>query len=611
MKVQPRQQILEMWEATARSSFHEGKWAWGGRDEANSISDAEQLLCLMLPAAELPAFRLDSPDETAEDVLDALLLLGDAVETPKLLVRVITDYLRNYTDESGAPTFAGGSYFQCDEPANDMTAEQRRLDVVDSFSMSVTLMLATLGFVKVFRGSVRRAELRQEVDELEALASARLSAAMVGLLRSFTVSVFDPNSAPGRALCRMANQNGWPDRRIVDGLQRALREVKISLRDVTIGSGRATDLDNPNRLFECGWSWGIVQDAPDIKTVESIGPQRRGLAPATPYLYFTVIALDGIPDLFSERTRVLGLLNDEQQRLARALQIRWDLTQSYWATIASFGPGRWPLEDIPWKTTAGRESDYFSLLVTSMVVNDLMRRRATDTDLGRLGGILEELATRSKITRRPVLNDPAVEMHVPGIRMGLSGAEELGGPRLSWVVSDFAPLLLKRTVQVAGLAKSTELRGQLVALANGVWDHLLTRRLRSGLPGDLWDQPGGAFHVDDRYELPSWYFTERVIECLVSASKVVGSQPLRSERLTDIAADLLTEADHLFDQELLGGSAQAGPSMRTSLQRIRANLNRARTVLHTRPGTAIVLATEVLRDLDQLTVARQDVGGVT
>src|SRR6266536_194697 len=197
MKVQPRQQILEMWEATARSSFHEGKWAWGGRDEANSISDAEQLLCLMLPAAELPAFRLDSPDETAEDVLDALLLLGDAVETPKLLVRVITDYLRNYTDESGAPTFAGGSYFQCDEPANDMTAEQRRLDVVDSFSMSVTLMLATLGFVKVFRGSVRRAELRQEVDELEALASARLSAAMVGLLRSFTVSVFDPNSGPG------------------------------------------------------------------------------------------------------------------------------------------------------------------------------------------------------------------------------------------------------------------------------------------------------------------------------------------------------------------------------------------------------------------------------
>src|SRR6266536_3295307 len=554
MKVQQRQQILEMWEATARSSFHEGKWAWGGRDEANSISDAEQLLCLMLPAAELPAFRLDSPDETAEDVLDALLLLGDAVETPKLLVRVITDYLRNYTDESGAPTFAGGSYF--------------------------------------------------EVDELEALASARLSAAMVGLLRSFTVSVFDPNSAPGRALCRTANQNGWPDRRIVDGLQRALREVKISLRDVTIGSGRATDLDNPNRLFECGWSWGIVQDAPDIKTVESIGPQRRGLAPATPYLYFTVIALDGIPDLFSERTRVLGLLNDEQQRLARALQIRWDLTQSYWATIASFGPGRWPLEDIPWKTTAGRESDYFSLLVTSMVVNDLMRRRATDTDLGRLAGILEELATRSKITRRPVLNDPAVEMHVPGIRMGLSGAEELGGPRLSWVVSDFAPLLLKRTVQVAGLAKSTELRGQLVALANGVWDHLLTRRLRSGLPGDLWDQPGGAFHVDDRYELPSWYFTERVIECLVSASKVVGSQPLRSERLTDIAADLLTEADHLFDQELLGGSAQAGPSMRTSLQRIRANLNRARTVLHTRPGTAIVLATEVLRDLDQLTVAR-------
>ena len=65
--------------------------------------------------------------------------------------------------------------------------------------------------------------------------------------------------------------------------------------------------------------------------------QREGHALDAPYLYFTVVALDGIADLFSARTRLLGLLDEEQQRLARALQIRWELTQAYWAAIASFG----------------------------------------------------------------------------------------------------------------------------------------------------------------------------------------------------------------------------------------------------------------------------------
>ena len=93
MRIQPRQQLLEIWRATARSSWQDGAWVWGGRDRANSISDAEQLLCLMTPAAEVPSFRIDQPDETADDVLDALAPLGDAIEIPRLLVRVITEYM--------------------------------------------------------------------------------------------------------------------------------------------------------------------------------------------------------------------------------------------------------------------------------------------------------------------------------------------------------------------------------------------------------------------------------------------------------------------------------------------------------------------------------------
>ncbi len=84
MKLQPRQQILEIWQATTRNSYQDSKWVWGGRDSSNSISDAEQLLCLMTPAAEIPVFKLDRPDQTSEDVLKSLRILGDSVEIPAL-----------------------------------------------------------------------------------------------------------------------------------------------------------------------------------------------------------------------------------------------------------------------------------------------------------------------------------------------------------------------------------------------------------------------------------------------------------------------------------------------------------------------------------------------
>ncbi len=268
------------------------------------------------------------------------------MEVPRLLIRVLTDYMERYAAADGTPVFAGEDYFRPSNAETALTDAERATDVVDSFSTSVALSLSTIGFLRVFKEIIKRDDLRREVDALEALANKRLSAAMVGLLRSFTVSVFDAYSPEGRALCRTANQDGLPERQMIEDLRRALREINARLRDVTIGSGAgiAEDLDNPNRLFECGWSWGIVRQAPAIVTSEAVGVQREGLAQPAPYLYFTVVALEGIAALFSERTRLLGLLNEEQTRLAQALQLRWDLTQSYWSTIATFGSDRWPLE---------------------------------------------------------------------------------------------------------------------------------------------------------------------------------------------------------------------------------------------------------------------------
>lgn len=571
----------------------------------------------MFPATELVSFRLDKPDETAEDILDALHIIGDSIDIPRLLIRVVTEYMEQYTDDAGSPIFSGDGYFDSYEPGGpEPSLAQGKLDVVDSFSMSITLTLSVLGFIRVFRGVVRREDLRQEVDKLEILSSTRLTAAMVGLLRSFSVHVFDVHSRAGRILCRRSNQAGLPERQIVADLQLALREVKSSLRDLTTGSGQATDLDSPSRLFECGWSWGIVKDAAridwlEIDTLEKVG-QPAGVAQDNPLLYFTVVALDGITDLFSERTRILGLLNDEQRRLSAALQIRWDLTQQYWSTIATFGTDRWPLEDLPWRTSDGQESDYFSLLVSSMVVQDLVRRRGSDAELGRVGRVLEDLANRGRINRRPLRDDPALELHAPGVRLRLRGSEEAGDHPIGWLVSNFAPLLLKRTFAIAELVRDTDLRGSLLTLADSVWDHLLLRRLKDGPGRDLWDQPADVFdELSARHELQSWYYTERVVECLVAAANVVNRAPLHSTRLTEMATDLLYEAEHLFDRELLSGSGEAGPSMRAVLQAVRANLRRAREIMNDRPGSAAVLANEVLRELERLAVARQDVAGGT
>ena len=207
-----------------------------------------------------------------------------------------------------------------------------------------TALLAALGFARVYRPSTQRAETLVELETLEKNASIRLSAAMIGLLRSFTTNVFKIDSPEGRTLNRTINQDHLPADVVVNRFRRELRETIASFSTVLIGSGRAEDIDMPDRLFECGWSWGIVDAAPVITTSEPVGEQPTGYAIDKPYLYFTVTALDAIEDLLSERTRTLNLLNEEQQRLAQALQLRYDLTRTYWAAVATFGSGRrWPL----------------------------------------------------------------------------------------------------------------------------------------------------------------------------------------------------------------------------------------------------------------------------
>jgi hypothetical protein len=612
MRMQPRQHLLDVWRATVRSSYQDGRWVWGGREQPNSVTDAEQLLCLVLPATELSAFALDNPDQTDTDVLEALRALGNAAEIPRRLVTVLSEYYERYSDEQGVPLFHGGNYFTTADPDDKPTPLQLELDVVESYSVSITLTLATIAFARNLGRVATRAETLRDVARLEQLASRRLTASLVGLLRSFTVNAFDVDSDPGRYLLQTVNQEGLPERRLTEELSQQLRDVTVTLRDLLVDASHV-DLDSPSRLYECGWSWGVIRGAPPVDLVQDPAVvQREGYAEDAPYLYFTVVALDGIADLFAERTRRQRLLTETQQQLAAALEIRRDMTQRYWATIAGFGAGRWPLEDLPWRTTDGAESDYFSLLVTSIAARDLAAQRGTDADLRRLGQMLAELANRARVTRRSYRGDPGVGLHVPGVAVTL-GASEASGPLLTWVATDFSPLLLKRSIRVAEQIKTANLRAELLALVDQVWDHVLARRhARTGDPWyGIWDQPANAFPQAgvDPYDQPSWHHTYRVVESLRYAANLTAAGPLAAIELTTHASHLLTEAEHLFDQEQLAGSTEGGPRLRGELQSVHANIARAREILTTRPGTAVAMLSDALLKLERLAAARRDTVG--
>ncbi|MFJ8104720.1 SCO2524 family protein [Streptomyces sp. NPDC096132] len=613
MQIKPRQHLLEMWRAIARHSFEEGEWSWGEWGGRSSVADAERLLCLLYPATEIDAFRLDNPDTTQPDVAHALAKAGDTTDIPLRLVAALTDFMEKHRDQEG-PTFAGGHYYAPADPEQELTTEQRNVDVVDSYSMSVSLCLATLEFCRGYRAKTQRGAALARIEQLRQLAGARLTAAMVGLVRSFTVNVVDISSEQGQTLARLLGRGRLSDRQVLQRFQHHFTSLRALITEsFTLGlDTEVTDeLRNENRLFECGWAWSVVQGAPQIETepgtAQAIGRQPQGVACGVPYLHFTVVALDGIVDLFSDRTFVLGLLDAEQQKLADALQLRWEITQQYWSTIARFEEGAWPLEVIPWRTTPRLpESAYFSLTAVSILVHDLMRRRTTDHNLTRLVSVMERLAERGGITGGVSRDDPAVGLHSPGVTMPLLGSSTLG-PEMTWTMSDFSTQLFKRTVQLCALSRDLASEDRLLRLAEDILDHIWGRRIREGEGVGLWDDVH-AVHPEAPIgkEPLSWSITERVCECMVAAHTLYGRDPIRSLELSALARSVISEAAHLLGKEQEDRPAPAPRSSQgEQIKTAEADLRRARRLVDKQPGTAYKLALGVLGRLDVLARARE------
>lgn len=616
--IQPRYEILELWRSVARHAYRRGRWDWGDEDyNTNSISDAEQLLCVLYPATNRPQLRLEEPNAIPHDVLDALRGMGDSVQIPRALIAAVEEYLKRHTHPDGTPEFGAGGYMELDdsgEMANEeISNDQLDLDNVVSYATSINLCLAVLGFLLQYRERGARGDWVNRVDRVVPKVRERLTAALTGLLRSFTMNPLSLESDEGAALIRLLNQDGRPDRSIISEFTDSMQIVRGRLREARLGVARAEDLDNPNLLFEIGWTWSIAADAPPFHledeeqglTPEITSAQRKGYALSKPYLYFTLIALEAIELLSTERTRVLGLLDARQERLASALFIRRDLTQIYWSRLARFGAGRWPLEDLPWRTVDGVESDYLTLLVCAVLLQDLTRREANEDDLRRLQPLMSELANRGRITRRALQQDQALQIHFPGLRLTLDGSEQLGPP-LVWRLTDFAPLLLRRVAQAAALSTIPSRRDDLLSLASDVWRHMGSRSFIDGDTIGLWDDPSRVFlRLDKSAARLSWTLNFRVIEALVGVWTSQANRATRNQDLGELAAAMISEAEYKVNQELSYTVALQTP-LQTTLQELRESVSRAKSMAESQPATAMALCVPILQELDRIAQGRTD-----
>jgi hypothetical protein len=616
MRIRPRQEILALWQAQLESCFKDGKWVWGGHRGSNSISDAEQLLTLLYPITEVEAFAFDKLDFLDDDVQLVLSPLGKDTQLGGALLGIVEDYFQRHTDADGEPIFAAGGYLRASD-GKVPTDKQLELDVVDSYSMSVTLSIATLRFQRALQAhlntqvSKEANRIADRMKALDPLIRVRLTLAMTGLLRSFVIHTPRPDDELGREIIRMVNRAGVPDRDVVAGLARELDEVRVQLAsDVKLGQREedpSFDLSNDKLLFECGWSWGIHVNSAEVESVSGKLATRPGYAAALPNPYFTIVALDGIADLTSQRAQEVDLLHPDQRELADALKLRWELAQRYWSLIARYGSGDWPLEDIPWRTSSGDESVYYSLAVAAIMLEDFANRKASnENELSLTATILGELGRKACIVRRSTSGDPAWHLHEPGLKVALPGAEEIdGGAELVWTVADFTTLLLKRALKAARLIPDVPTRDQLVELAAAAWGQLNERKWRSGNAVGLWDDAAkaGPDPVPVPLETtPSWYMTERVVECLVVAYGVYRQRTLATPSMISRAVELLNEADHLLNREQLEAAGAESPTLEEQERR----LDQARQILRVKPGTAFSLAEHALLELQRLTDARDD-----
>ncbi|MHB8490912.1 MAG: hypothetical protein ACYDA6_01680 [Solirubrobacteraceae bacterium] len=593
-KIDPTSELLGVWarwvlyavdEEQTRDPGEDRRWGDAETQERNAVADAEMLECVLLPGTAVEGLMLDrvlAPSRrTRETLADARKALsppraesGQVARAFALLLSRIDDYLRTHRDDDARPSFRADGYVYPVE--GEFPEGGFACDFVDAYSLAVSVCVQTLTILRALGDSDTRAEILQawrgeglpvlDLDEIVKLAEERLTAAMHGLKDSFVAIPstdeqwsYVAREPPGLDADGTLFPHGPEMDRVRSQVERYLH---IDLGD--------------DRPWECGFTWGRARNV-----ISGHGWP----ALEAPYLYSTVVALDGIRDVANQGVLSSDILTPEQASLAAELSFCASAAVRHWEGLAmACQPlsGVWRLEDVPWRTPDYDENEYYTLLVARILVGDGRSGTLADPEIiDRLVRIAEELAQRGRITRHPVVDgggdlltgrathqrtnvegeDPALRLHDPGKLLRLDPAPGSDGIAVSLRIYDYAPQLLKLVSKLAQATPSDPAQERLRAIIEATWRHLAARRARSSsgttVPGRAWASwpPQGLWnmrglHVEGGFGddnspwvgVNSWYMTERVVEALVALVQLrqarPGSAPQSSQLLDELMAEL-------------------------------------------------------------------------
>lgn len=543
-------------------------------EEGNSILDSEILLTFLLPEEELETVRMESSasEKGGPNILYSSFRNVADYNLPKwnrLLQKAFFEYFARNSDEDGEPLYSSNSYLT---EVEDGFLEGKKIETVDGYSFSLSasirIKIIAVRMVKEFEGDIEQKDWQTVSD----LATRRITGALKGLTDSFCVAAWPAQDWQDGLDEDATSGTGWkwPKTREI----RALEEEVKSL-GYTFKSGKA---------FEIGWSWGPVDKDRFIDTQKSSGryyglaetyrsTDMELLAEPSPYLYFTINALDGISDLSLEKVESGGLLDREQLQLASTLKSLANLTANYWMLIGKtptpddeIHPGEWMIETMPWKTSDGQASLYWNVHLARLILSS---NPLTTAQYERFFSLSQRMAEAARISTPPypLKTDPVVPaIHAPGLKMSLMakkrGTDEDCVKVFEWTTADFAPQLLKMVGQISSAVNDSTLKQKTHRLMSTIWAHLDSRT--SGIQGQGWDKFwaawGGKYaffptpeekkaalntygfeHPLDGQIVNSWYITERVAEALVVSASAWRKRPSPSPQLRAIAEAMIQE----------------------------------------------------------------------
>lgn len=627
-RLRTRNELLQVWQRWVRTAEN---WGDARNPNRNSIMDAELLECVLLPQFLIDELSLETFPRAADDVCEVLNQLrsqqiGDTfsgaldISVHEFLRSRIHNFLEFHRDSHGRPTFTPGGYVEAKPEDIDKCPP-----IVDSFTLSASVCAQTLYLFDRWLDNAGDSEKhRTFIDSLGVtrdLCSERLTGSLLGLARSFAISLMtveEWENKTGRSW-----PQGHPD---IEAVRRRMINDDLTGKAITAEAKRQKLDLNEDFAFECGWSWGQTRYGKDwYQDIDNKEPDAAYVAEAAPYLYFTINAMDGISDIESQKVRGSGLLNREQAILQGRLSFYLETTSLYWSALA-FGEqsefaGRWAIEDIPWTTADGSVSDYWTLYMLTVATSSRagLSQFAEEEKLDRLLYLVDELAQRGRLTRRPAgKDDPALGLHLPA-GQGLASEQQLKlhfdpeagvNAVYEWAIYDYAPKLLKLCGRVLGLVKTRETRERARELIDDIWSQHLARRRYAPNLGDgfAWDDVQaawnlslpevaadntGAIHTNINSEyVSSWYITERVVEALCTVLDADSKRVSSGDTVRKLASEIVDE----LRWRLTTYDRSSGPQVEL-VNGWMTELEEARALLEVSPAAALSILLSIAADM--------------